>query len=273
LNVGYYRRWFGNFTVTDNVLVTPADYDSYCITVPVDSRLPSGGGETVCGYSDVSIAKRGQVQNLITNMSNFGDRKQIRSGFDVTVAARLQSGTQVSGGSVTEKAYNWQCFPVDAPTGPVAANASPDPFCEEDGPWVTSVKFVFVQPLPWDTQVSGSYQNIPGVELSATDVVYSSAQIRSSLGRDLSSGANGTVTLKVMPQGTWYAKHFNRVDLRASKIFRLGANRRLTASVDAFNLFNGAGVVNVVTRYGPSWLNPTQIIGARATRLAVRFDF
>ena len=53
LNAGYYRNWFGNFLATDNILVTPADYDTYCITAPSDSRLPDGGGYQVCGLADI----------------------------------------------------------------------------------------------------------------------------------------------------------------------------------------------------------------------------
>ena len=34
----------GGGTLTDNLAVTPADYDPYCITAPGDSRLPGGGG-------------------------------------------------------------------------------------------------------------------------------------------------------------------------------------------------------------------------------------
>src|SRR5262249_22647378 len=30
----YYRRWFGNFRVTDNLEVAPADFDPFCIAVP-----------------------------------------------------------------------------------------------------------------------------------------------------------------------------------------------------------------------------------------------
>ena len=41
LSATYYRRWFGNFVVTDNTLVTPDDYDPFCITAPTDSRLGS----------------------------------------------------------------------------------------------------------------------------------------------------------------------------------------------------------------------------------------
>ena len=34
LDVGYYRRTFGNQTVTDNLDITPADYDPFCIHRP-----------------------------------------------------------------------------------------------------------------------------------------------------------------------------------------------------------------------------------------------
>ena len=46
---GYFRRWFGNMRVTDNLSVTPADYSPYCVTAPSDARLPDGGSYQVCG--------------------------------------------------------------------------------------------------------------------------------------------------------------------------------------------------------------------------------
>ena len=45
--VTYNRRWFTNFTATDNVLVGPSDYSSYSIVAPLDPRLPNGGGFTI----------------------------------------------------------------------------------------------------------------------------------------------------------------------------------------------------------------------------------
>ena len=66
VNVGYFRRWYGNFIVTDNILVTPADYSPYCVTAPADSRLPGGGGYPVCGLYDISPAKFGQSSNVVT---------------------------------------------------------------------------------------------------------------------------------------------------------------------------------------------------------------
>ena len=47
VEVGYFRRWYGNFTMTDNLLVGPSDYSPFSITAPVDSRLPDGGGYVV----------------------------------------------------------------------------------------------------------------------------------------------------------------------------------------------------------------------------------
>jgi len=43
LEVGYNRRWWGNYTVTDNTLVKPEDYEKWTILAPSDSRLPGGG--------------------------------------------------------------------------------------------------------------------------------------------------------------------------------------------------------------------------------------
>ena len=55
LEVGYYRRIFGNQTVTDNLDVTPADFDPFCITAPTDPRLGSVSGSQVCGLYDVTV--------------------------------------------------------------------------------------------------------------------------------------------------------------------------------------------------------------------------
>src|SRR5207244_1058107 len=64
LTAGFYRTVFGNFTVTRNTAVTPADFSPYCFTAPNDPRLPASvSGQQICGLYDVNPDKFGQVTN------------------------------------------------------------------------------------------------------------------------------------------------------------------------------------------------------------------
>ena len=74
VTAGYFRNWDGNFTVTDNQAVTPADYDPYCMTAPADARLPSGGSYPVCGLYDIKPERFGLVSNLVTRASILDNR-------------------------------------------------------------------------------------------------------------------------------------------------------------------------------------------------------
>ncbi len=42
INVGYFRTWYGNFNVTDNLALTPSDYDEYCVMSPSTRACPAG---------------------------------------------------------------------------------------------------------------------------------------------------------------------------------------------------------------------------------------
>src|SRR5262249_6183485 len=98
INIGFYRGTYANFPVTDNILVTPQDYDPYCITAPVDSRLPNGGGYKVCDLYDIKPAKFGQINNVVTQPSHFGDWRKVYTGVDTVLTSRFGSGGVVSGG-------------------------------------------------------------------------------------------------------------------------------------------------------------------------------
>ena len=88
VNAGYFRTWYGNFQVTDNLRVTPADYSPYCVTVPVDDRLPLSG-QQLCGLYDINPGAFGQVDNLITRNDAYGKQEEIYNGVDVNFQVRL----------------------------------------------------------------------------------------------------------------------------------------------------------------------------------------
>ena len=53
--------------------VSPANYDPFCVSAPLDTRLP-GGGDQICGLYDINLSRFGQVSNLVTFARNFGTR-------------------------------------------------------------------------------------------------------------------------------------------------------------------------------------------------------
>lgn len=283
LNVGYFRTWYGGFLATDNLAVTPADYDQFCITAPSDARLPGGGGNQVCGLFDLKPALFGQVSNLVTQSSHYGKRTQIFNGVDVTVNARFGQGGQFSGGLSTGRTATHRCEVLaelpEALLGATTANTlSPNAFCRVSPPWSagTNVKFLVVYPLPWGLQTSAIYQNIPGIPITSTYVA-TNAEIRPSLGRNLGQcGAlvtcNATVTIDLIPPSTLFEDRLHQVDLRVTRIFRFG-QARVQGNIDLYNMFNASNVLNMNTRYGLQWLNVVQIMGGHLVKFSGQIDF
>ena len=91
IDVGYYRRWYTNQAVTQNLAVAATDFSSFSVTAPLDSRLPGGGGYVLGGLYNLNPNKVGAVNNYITFADNFGGLIEHWNGFDATVNLRLPS--------------------------------------------------------------------------------------------------------------------------------------------------------------------------------------
>jgi hypothetical protein len=260
VNVGYFRRRYGNFLATDNMNIAPTDYTPYCVTAPLDSRLPNGGGYEVCGLFD---ANRIVAQNnVITLAGNFGDQTEIYNGVDVSVGLRLPAGAVLQGGTSTGRVTTSNCFVVDSPQQLLN--------CEVTPPFQTQVKLLGVYPWPWwGIQTSATVQSLPGPEITAGRS-YSSAEVIGSLGRNLTSG-NATVPL--IAPGTMYGGRLNQVDFRVAKVMSFGAGTRLQANVDLYNLFNASPILALNTTFGAAWQRPLQILQGRLLKFGVQVDF
>lgn len=284
LNVGYFRTWYGNFQVTDNRALTPADHDPYCITAPVDPRLPGGGGNQVCGMYDIGPTRFGQVDNVITLAEGYGRRTEVFNGVDVTLNARFGQGGIVSGGMAVGRTATDTCSLNDQPQA-IAAGITgfatlprTSEFCHDSPPWSagTQVKFLVVYPLPWNLQTSATYQNIPGIPITASYVA-TNAQALPSLGRNLGAcrGAatcNATTTIDLIPPNTLFENRIQQVDLRFTRKFDVG-RLRVRGNFDLYNAFNASSVLSSITRYGPQYLNAVNILAGRLFKFGFQVDF
>ena len=124
--------------------------------------------------------------------------------------------------------------------------------------------------LPWDVQVSGTFQNIPGAEISASHTV-TSAEAAETLGRPLAGGVR-TVRHQLIPPFTEYENRISQMDVRLGKIFRM-EQFHIHAMFDIYNLFNANSVLSMNTTYGPVWLQPIQILDGRLFKFGVQIEF
>src|SRR6186713_2166360 len=291
LTVGYVRRWFGNFYTADNTMTTAADYTPFSIQVPVDPRLPGGGGGTVSGLYNLVPGKVGQEVMYQQLSSAFGDQIERWQGVDVSLNARLRNGLTLQGGtstgarfqdncairSILPETYSWdntvavQTTRVATTAGSTSTSGLQNYSCRVDEPWRTSFRGLATYTVPKiDVQVSGTWRSDPGDELRA-DYVVTNAIAQPSLGRALSSG---NVTVNLVPRGTLYGERINNIDLRIAKILRFGQTRT-QFGVDLYNLLNSDAVTMYNNGYSPTgaWLTPTAILPARYVRLNLQLDF
>jgi len=296
LDVGYFRRAWAHFQVTDNTLVGPEDFTEFSMVAPTDPRLPNGGGYTLTGFYDVLPTKAGQVRNINALSDDYGSQFENWNGVDATVNARLRNGLTLQGGVSTGKTmedyceivakvpeFNNQVTPPSAPNTASTLPASwrPAQFCHRESPFLTQFKAYGVYLIPKiEVQISGSFRSIPGqnqqnppnndvnVGFVATNAYLAA---NSTLGRPLSGGVP-SVTLQLIEPYTKYLDRRNELDLRFGKVLRLGKGARTTLSVDLYNALNSDAITDVNQSFA-TYLVPTQILNPRVAKFTVNFDF
>src|SRR5262249_47429242 len=135
-------------------------------------------------------------------------------GIDVTMRARVKRGVFLNAGLNTGRTENNTCFVVNSPQSLLNCDR-PLPF------WYPQWKLSGAYTLPLDFQVSATYQDYPGIAISATGT-FTNAQVKDSLGRDLASGVNGTVSAPLITPNTYFEGRNRQLDFRASKIIKFG---------------------------------------------------
>ncbi|MQA28737.1 MAG: TonB-dependent receptor [Luteitalea sp.] len=290
---GYFRNTDSAQRVTNNLAVGPEDFDSFCITAPLDPRLPGGGGYPICGLSNVKPEKFGQAQTLVEAVSNFGEDIRRNHFFGVGLNARLAKGIRVGGGVDAGRSVKDQCFVVDSPglttfvpgavfgAGYNNASFGPQTTTTIDGKQtcriVTPIKAQLQiklngsVPLPKGFAVSGVFQDGSGMPIEA---VYAAptADVVASLGRNLAGGAR-TINVPLIAPQSLYEGRIRRLDLRLTKHFQLSSRLHIQVNLDAYNALNSSAVQSINQTFGASWLTPTAILDPRILQFSGQLNF
>ena len=290
LDVGYFRRIWKNFRVTDNLAEAASDYDTFSMTVPSDPRLPGGGGNRLEGLVALNPSAFGRpAQNNNTLDRTYGSQQEHWNGFDVTLDARLQNGLSLQVGTSTGKTMENDCdivakvpemLNVSGATGfsSVIVPAGtpngwrPKAFCQRETPWLTQFKAFGVYIVPKvDVQVSGTFRSIPGDALRAVfNASNAYLAANSTLGRALAGGAANYAVDLVAPYSVFLDRR-NELDMRFGKVLRAGRTKSIV-SIDVYNFLNTDVAVNANQNFAV-WLRPTAILNARQVKFSVQFDY
>jgi hypothetical protein len=283
VDVGYFRRTFGNFIATDNLAFAPSDFTQFSIVAPLDPKLPGGGGYTIAGLYDVSPAKFGQVNNLLTLASKYGDQVQRWQGMDINFNVRASRGLSFQGGFSTGSTLNDACairplLPELTLTAPLPAGTTVGPtapYCRTETLYLTQVKGLGTYTVPKiDVQLSAGMQSNPGPVIQA-NFPATNAFTQPSLGRALSGGSN--VSVNLVEPGQYYGERHNQVDLRVGKLFRFAGRGKLSVNADMFNVFNRSTVIiqndSFSATNAAQWQTPQSILPGRLTKISAQFDF
>jgi hypothetical protein len=302
LSGGWYRRQFGNQTVTaDNRFsLAKNSYDGpFCANAPADASLPNGGNYQVCGLYDIKpsvIAQNLPADSTLTFSSNYGGETNIYEGFEVSVNARPRPGMFLQAGVNAQKRIFDQCNLVNAglksaiidaltPAGAASEVAeifpNGDRACHQDLSYRPDLKLLGSYTLPLDVQLSGTYQFVRGLQtggaapslLATWSATPASA---TTLGRAYSQGL-ATKSVNLIAVGDNYGPdNLHQLDLKFSRRFKVD-RYRIRADVDVYNVFNSNWPFTCTNTFSTAtssaWLRPTNVLQARFVKLGAQFEF
>jgi len=291
LDVAYFRRWYGNFDLTVDLSTTPADFDRYSVTAPLDPRLPGGGGYVINDLYDIKPALFSKPPDpLVTLSREYGKQRDYWDGGDITLNARPGPGMFFQGGLSTGRRVEDNCDIVSKVSVLAVASRgllttsrqTPSTlYCHRVEPLVWRLKGYGAYTIPRaDVQLVATYQQRSGPFVLAT-YTYSSAEVAKSLGRPLAGDLTDVDIHLVSPGvygrfenqvgGALHGETLHQVDLRVSKLLNF-AGKHARLNLDIYNALNA----NTILRYQETFaqfMNPAEILTARVFKMSAQFDF
>jgi len=260
---GYYRRQFYDTQYTNNRALNPTrDFTPFTVIVPANANLPDGGNYPVTLYNR-SNATTGVNDNYLSPSTA---NTRVYNGIEFSLNARLSKGF-IFGGITTERTATDNCTDLQNsnPNTPTSTQTN-FAYCSQVPPFRTLYKASAGYTLPYDIQVSGSFQARPGISLGADYTYTCSAAQALATGCTALTGGVTSLTVAVIDPTTQFYPYVKTNDMRVSHTFRRG-RIRVQPFMEIFNLLNLSTLLTVNETVGPNFFQPAVIVAAR------RFQF
>ena len=257
----YVRKLERNRMVRQN---TAIPYEAYNIPVSVLDRgrdfASPADDRTITVYS-LDRQFVGRRADLLTNDPA---HKSDFATYNVEIVKRLSNRSQLLTGFDVSKYETWgfasaisQDIATDTGGGP-PQDPNRAAFSNFLDYWHWQYKALASYELPYGIGVSGSLRLNKG----------------EPYGRSLNIGGltQGSLTLSVEPQGTFFYDTVKLIDLRFSKSVGIGKGR-LEGLFDVFNITNSSAVIGRNNQTGASYGNVLTTVNPRIARLGVRWAF
>jgi carboxypeptidase family protein len=295
VSANWYHRSFHRLRVTDNLLVAPSDFTAVTVYDPLTGRPFQ--------IYNLAANKVSAVDNFDTNAGS--GRKQLYSGYDVNINARLPGGGSMFGGFLTERTLRVTC---DEPDNPNLLLYCDD---RENGiPFRPQFKLSGTYPIKWGVQVSAAFQSLAGRPLggfTATTTPNTPQYNKISgpgygdtgvpqgtewlLTRTTRYPANcpspcpagaliipnlsvSSLTIPLVAPGTEFLPRLNQLDLSFAKWFQIG-QLRTQGQIDFFNAFNANTDLSYRSTNATTatYKQPSSILQGRQIRLGVQLKW
>jgi outer membrane receptor for ferric coprogen and ferric-rhodotorulic acid len=198
----------------------------------------------------------GQVQREITNIPSFLEQY---NGIEFTLKKRMADRWQMMMGYTYSSATSnyvevpWNFYDANDPNNTIFVNGRVTGY---DTPNILKLSGTYL--LPWDIGVSGNYRFYTGKPLTPSLTV---------------SLNQGYVSVPTELRGQTRYPSVSLLDLRVSRVFKVGPKAKLEAMLNLFNALNAATIISEVTTVGAAFGTPQQIMTPRILGFGARLTF
>jgi carboxypeptidase family protein/TonB-dependent receptor-like protein len=273
----WFRRSLYNTSYTRNRAVDPlADWTTTSIVNPLN-------GEAITVYQ-INQNRNGITPDLyLTNQTDNELRRQVYTGFELGMNARLPRRILVFGGWGMERTVDTNCSLNTVTASDTLNSPNTLRFCDQSGslyqdlgrntsiPYQHGLKFNFNVPLAYGFEASASLQSYPGTPKATTNaidnggVTWTITRGSTRYPNDCSVagctpgaivlparfGGDPAITVRLSSPGTRYEPRLNQLDFGVRRNFTF-SGVTIQAQVDLFNALNGNAILSEGTALSSS---------------------